>query len=188
MRKETIDGDRVYVIHDFFTPEECDAAIARSEAEGYAEAPITTRAGAVMRKDVRNNTRLMVEDDDLARSLFKRAEPFLPAQLGAWKLLTFNERFRYYRYDVGETFRPHFDGSFKRGEEERSQVTFMVYLNDGYQGGETVFYDEQGNERARVAPERGAALVFHHHQLHEGAPVTAGRKYVLRTDVMYVLE
>jgi len=30
------------------------------------------------------------------------------------------------------------------------------------------------------------ALVFVHQQLHEGASVLNGRKYVLRTDVMYV--
>jgi hypothetical protein len=30
------------------------------------------------------------------------------------------------------------------------------------------------------------ALVFVHEQLHEGAAVESGRKYVLRTDVMYV--
>jgi len=29
------------------------------------------------------------------------------------------------------------------------------------------------------------ALVFAHFQLHEGAPVLEGRKYVLRTDVVY---
>jgi hypothetical protein len=29
------------------------------------------------------------------------------------------------------------------------------------------------------------ALVFEHPVRHQGAPVTAGRKYVLRTDVMY---
>ena len=32
------------------------------------------------------------------------------------------------------------------------------------------------------------ALVFAHLQLHEGAPVLDGRKYVLRTDVMYAPE
>jgi hypothetical protein len=30
------------------------------------------------------------------------------------------------------------------------------------------------------------ALVFVHRQLHEGALVLQGRKYVLRTDVMYL--
>ena len=36
-----------------------------------------------------------------------------------------------------------------------------------------------------VTPERGKALVFYHRQLHEGMPVVRGRKYVLRTEVMY---
>ena len=38
-----------------------------------------------------------------------------------------------------------------------------------------------------VRPERGMALGFVHLQLHEGAPVVRGQKYVLRTDVMYAL-
>ena len=36
-----------------------------------------------------------------------------------------------------------------------------------------------------MRPEWGKALVFYHRQLHEGLPVVRGRKYVLRTDVMY---
>ena len=36
-----------------------------------------------------------------------------------------------------------------------------------------------------VVPEQGMALVFVHAVLHRGAPVTRGRKYVLRSDVMY---
>jgi prolyl 4-hydroxylase len=37
----------------------------------------------------------------------------------------------------------------------------------------------------KVRPELGKALVFYHPQLHEGMPVVKGRKYVLRTDVMF---
>ncbi len=37
----------------------------------------------------------------------------------------------------------------------------------------------------RVQPQRGKALIFAHRQLHEGAAVVRGRKYVLRSDVMY---
>jgi hypothetical protein len=36
-----------------------------------------------------------------------------------------------------------------------------------------------------VKPERGMALLFKHEVLPEGATVNAGRKYVLRTDVMF---
>jgi prolyl 4-hydroxylase len=52
-------------------------------------------------------------------------------------------------------------------------------LNDDFEGGSTDFTHDT------VAPERGAGLFFHHPHLHRGAPVTAGRKYVLRTDIMY---
>ena len=61
----------------------------------------------------------------------------------------------------------------------------MVYLNDDFSGGATNFYNGDGTPNARVQPKHGMALVFRHAQLHEGAPVTSGRKYVLRTDVMY---
>lgn len=58
-------------------------------------------------------------------------------------------------------------------------LTFMIYLNEGYTGGETRF------ESVSVAGKPGMALVFEHELLHEGAEVTAGVKYVLRSDVMY---
>ena len=36
-----------------------------------------------------------------------------------------------------------------------------------------------------VVPGEGDVLVFSHAIVHAGAAVTAGRKYALRTDVMY---
>jgi hypothetical protein len=36
-----------------------------------------------------------------------------------------------------------------------------------------------------VTPETGLGLLFDHYLLHEGAAVTSGRKYVLRSDVIY---
>jgi hypothetical protein len=185
MHKEELDGERVFVVRGFLTPGECDEHIAQSEAAGYGDAPITTSDGFVMRKDIRDNARVIVDDVSLAASLFERARPVLPPRARHRYLLGLNERFRYYRYDVGQTFRPHYDGSFERSSLEGSCLTFMVYLNDGFAGGATAFYEHDGTPRLRVEPERGMALVFEHRQLHEGASVESGRKYVLRTDVMY---
>ena len=67
----------------------------------------------------------------------------------------------------------------------------MVYLGGECEGGDTVIYIQDDGltlpegTAVRVKPETGKALVFFHYLLHEGTPVTAGRKYVLRTDVMY---
>jgi prolyl 4-hydroxylase len=183
MRKESIIDDSVFVIHNFLSPEECEQYIQLSEQLGFDDAPITTSQGFVMRKDVRNNDRVIVDDVTLAQSLWERAEPFLPPTILYWESCGFNERFRYYRYDVGHKFAPHYDGYFERDTGERSRLTFMIYLNEGFQGGETKFYI--GSDKFIITPETGKALVFQHKLLHEGAPIEKGRKYVLRTDVMY---
>ncbi|HEX8199202.1 MAG TPA: 2OG-Fe(II) oxygenase [Isosphaeraceae bacterium] len=185
MTRELLDGSRIFVIRDFCTAQECAAFIAQSENAGYDEATITTSAGFVMNKDVRDNARLILDDAELAASLWERAREFVPGRLRAWQAVGLNERFRFYRYDSGQKFAPHWDGYFRRDNGEQSQLTFMVYLNDDFTGGETKFYREDGALRLEVKPETGMALVFVHQQLHEGAPVVWGRKYVLRTDVMY---
>jgi hypothetical protein len=185
MRRQDLQGELLFLIHDFFSPDECRSAIVRSEQLGYSDAPLTTPLGFVMAKDVRNNTRVMVDDVAAARRLFDRARPFLPSRVDPWRLHGFNERFRYYRYEVGQRFRLHYDGSFRRNAGEESQLTFMIYLNDDFTGGTTDFYYENERLKARVRPRRGTALVFAHAQLHEGTPVLDGRKYVLRTDVMF---
>jgi hypothetical protein len=186
MHKQLLDKEDVFLIHDFLAPEECERFIAASEQAGFDEAPISTSGGAVMLKNVRDNHRVMVDDPALAAQLFDRARPFLPARLlDRWQLTGFNERWRYYRYDPGEKFAPHYDGSFARSDNEKSQLTFMIYLNGGFAGGETKFYFKHQEPALVVLPVRGQALVFVHWKLHEGAPVLAGRKYVLRTDVMY---
>jgi hypothetical protein len=186
MRKEAILGDSIFVIHEFLSPEECECFIEESEAQGYEDAPITTARGPVLRKDIRNNNRVMVDDPDLAASLFQRAKPILPPRLGQWEILGFNERWRYYRYDPGQRFNRHYDGSFFRRHGEQSLLTFMIYLNAGFTGGATEFYHPNDQLKASVTPQQGMALVFIHEQLHEGTAVESGRKYVLRTDVMYV--
>jgi hypothetical protein len=55
----------------------------------------------------------------------------------------------------------------------------MVYLNEGYSGGDTRF------ENCSVRGQRGMALVFEHGLIHQGAEISDGIKYVLRSDVMF---
>ena len=187
MQYERLDGERIFVVRGFLSAEECGSLVARSDLAGYEEAAITTDAGFVMAKDIRDNARLIVDDASLAHEWWQRARPFLPERLDEWHAVGFNERFRFYRYDSQQKFAPHFDGYFRRDTGEQSQLTFMVYLNADFSGGETKFYNANRELHVTVRPERGMALVFVHLQLHEGAPVVRGRKYVLRTDVMYTL-
>lgn len=122
---------------------------------------------------------LIVDDAARARDLWQRVQGQIPAVMRYRQAIGLNERLRFYRYDPGERFAAHVDAPFRRANGEESLLTFMIYLNDGFAGGETTFSD------VSVRPERGMALVFEHWLKHEGAAVTSGRKYVLRSDVMY---
>ncbi len=183
--------DDVLVIPNFFTPDTCHEHISRAEKLTFEEAGINSGSKQVVVKDVRSNDRLFVDDVPLAESVYSRLAPFVPQPFGLWETIGLNERWRYYRYEPGQEFRAHYDGSFVRSGTEMSHLTFMIYLNDGFKGGETKFVprDYTGSlhkaEWVTVTPETGMAIIFVHRILHEGAKVLKGTKYVLRTDVMF---
>ena len=180
----------VGVIRNFLSQQECADYIDLSESKGYADAPVTAAQGMVMMKDVRNNDRVMFEDFERSSALFERVRSFLPPRFKKkWNPVGVNERLRVYRYDVGQQFDWHRDGYFERPDGERSFFTFMIYLNESFRGGGTSFRDDQAfatqYDGVSITPETDMALLFHHPIVHRGDPVTEGRKYVLRTDVMY---
>ena len=176
-------GNIVYTVDNVLTPEECRELIGLTEKHGYGNAPITTRKGFVHAPDVRNNVRVMLDDCERASWLYEKVKEYLPEGYDGGKMIGLNERFRFYRYDKGQYFKWHFDGPYVRNENERSKLTLMIYLNSDCEGGATEFdgLDEEGI----IKPITGRMLVFTHHICHQGAPITSGRKYVLRTDVMY---
>lgn len=179
--RESYDGPMdPLTIEGILSAHECDALVREAECDGFTEAPITTATGFEMHPEIRNNTRVIVDDHARARQLWERIAPWIPAELRRWQAVGLNERFRCYRYEAGQYFEWHRDGSFRRDLDERSMLTLMIYLNEGYVGGRTDFSDYPA-----VEPRRGMALVFEHGLLHRGAPVLAGIKYVLRTDVMF---
>ncbi len=182
MQLEALDPENVFVVHDFISRPECEQLIARSEAIGYVAAGV----GGELVPQLRNNARAFLEDATLAAWLWQRLAPVLPASRADWDACGLHERFRFYRYDTAEQFAPHLDGCVSRDNGEESKLTFMIYLSDVDEGGETVFFAPGSDQqRFAVRPVAGKALAFEHLQLHAGASVVRGRKYVLRTDVMY---
>lgn len=171
---------QIFLIENFLSHEECNQYIKIAEEKVFEEAKIGIHGQQLMNKGVRNNDRLMIFDKSWAQELFERADIFLPKVHEEYKLLDFNEMFRMYKYTPGQRFKMHRDGSFIRNEEEKSFYTFLIYLNDDFEGGETDF-----ENLFTVVPKKGTALVFYHPQRHEGKMLISGTKYVLRTDVMY---
>ena len=180
--------DCVFTVERFFTPSECDKYIKISEDFGYEDALLSSAQGQVLRTDVRNNQRVMFSNDEMASSLWERASEFVPTEFEGRLAVGVNEMLRFYRYDPGQRFNWHQDFPFERDNGEKSFLTFMIYLNDDFEGGETSFDDSCSDESFdsfSVVPKKGTALFFEHSTYHIGELVTQGRKYVLRTDVMY---
>lgn len=181
-------SELVRVVHGLLSPEECADWIAWAEAQGFDEAPVTTGVGMVMMKELRNNTRVMVDDPARAALLWERVRPFAWPRWQDRPAVGLNERLRIYRYRPGERFNPHYDGAYARPNGERSEFTCMIYLNAVERGGETNFYRVWSAVEApwaRVVPAPGLGLLFKHRLRHEGAEVLAGVKYAVRSDVLY---
>ncbi len=199
VRREDIDRG-CYVLHGLLAPRECRRLIAAAEAIGF------THAGLAIGDDtyrvnlaVRNNLRVVFDAPELAAGLWERMREQVPGHHEGAPIRGLNWRFRVYRYDPGQRFFPHVDVRTRLpiGETRESLV---IYLNDEFSGGHTCFYEvkdrgsRRGEGRGRkfdnrvqfsLRPEVGAAVAFDHLRLHEGAEVTAGAKYAVRSDLVY---
>jgi hypothetical protein len=196
-------SDTAFLLRNLLSSHECDEIIAQVEYFGLRDTGYNHR--------IRVNDRVVVMGEDLADVLFDRAQPFLKditvpehgsAPLGvpkgclkgAWQPAGLNTCFRACRYAPGGFFLPHFDEGFYRSDRNFSFKTFMIYLNDGFEGGPTNFYSENQrhyfpghpeNVIYALRPEKGSCLVFNHNLTHDGGELKTGFKYILRTEVMY---
>ncbi len=168
-----------FTIPGFLTTEECQKLILNSESRGYDLAKIQTSFGEKNLTEVRNNERILFDDFDLAKRLFGAVQEYVPEEINYWKPVGLNERFRFYKYSDKQYFKWHVDGSFIRNYFEASKLTILIYLNQNYSAGETEFED------FKVRPQEGMALIFPHKLRHQGVPIKDGKKYILRSDVMY---
>jgi prolyl 4-hydroxylase len=169
----------MWTIDDALSPERCAAYIAKFAASTPEQAPVITRAGVEVDLAVRNNLRLMWDDEAEANELAARVRP--PPTWKTHHLVGGNPRLRIYRYEPGEQHSTHWDTVVELADNIASRITLVFYLNDDFTGGETEFPEL----KQRITPKRGSALLFQHRVLHAALTPTTGIKYVLRTDVLY---
>jgi predicted 2-oxoglutarate/Fe(II)-dependent dioxygenase YbiX len=178
-------ASEIIAIHPcMISREECRALIELSENLGFESAHIEGEhigpRGFVVQEG-RDNHRVAIDDFALADALWQRVKRAVPERINQKAVDGLNERLRFYRYQAGQSFGTHKDGYYERSVREFSLLTLILYLNEEYKGGETVFTDSE----TVVEPKMGKGLLFTHQLRHEGRRVTDGCKYILRTDVMY---
>lgn len=193
--------DTILSIDNLLVPRECNAWVNFGDERGF-EQSFHRQTSEMAHRD---NGRISLHSPEVAAAVFARVGPFVPAEMGGRTAVACNSNIRLYRYAVGQRFGKHIDESVEDENGHVSLWTVLIYLNGGgmeeggdaeeepLRGGETVFY--KGNYGGKIAasfsPLKGACLVHGHGRqclLHEGSPVTAGVKYLLRTDVMYALQ
>lgn len=187
--------------------DECRSIIAAGESVGFLpDTPI--REGGD--NSVLAHNFYWIVDTEFHDLLWKRMAPLVPASVGGKIARGVNRRFRVYRYVPGAEYRCHIDGAWPpsgilpddtyvydsspKDKKQSSLFTFLLYLNDEFEGGETTFFLPGATEGTLnaypVRPVMGAVAVFPHGEtkgalLHEGTSVTKGAKYIIRTDIEY---
>ncbi|KAJ3497746.1 hypothetical protein NLG97_g1667 [Lecanicillium saksenae] len=198
------------LMRNVLTPEECKAIIAAGEAvEFLPDEPVRDRGDT----SVLAHNFYWIIDTTFHDRLWARVSPFIPQIIDGKKSRGLNRRFRVYRYVPGAEYRSHIDGAWPPsgisaddqyiyddsppGQKQSSLFTFLLYLNDEFEGGETMFFlpsPHEGTLNAYpVRPVMGGVALFPHGEtkgalLHEGTSVTKGAKYIIRTDVEYDIE
>jgi len=147
-----------------------------------------TKASSHYPEYYRNNDRLIEDNQVLGKELFNKMQQFkkirnvFPNQFNG-----LNERLRFCRYQKNQVFNTHQDGVYYPNEYQESKYTFLLYLNgeEDFIGGETHFYTNKNDCKPvkSITPRKGTLVIFDHRIWHQGAIITHGNKYILRSDV-----
>ena len=172
-------SERAFSVESLLSPDECAHLIELAEQHGFEAAGIrTTSDSQKAMPHVRNNERVVFESPEWVELLWQRLSTIDLPELDGEIAVGLPRPLRFYKYHPGQRFRMHKDGPWIE-DGLSSKLTLLIYLNDGFVGGDTAFRD------VRVVPKAGDALLFIHDTWHEGSAVESGIKYALRSDVMY---
>lgn len=174
----TTHSERVFTIDHFLAAADCAELMGLADAHGFESAGVRTAGGQQSMPMVRNNERALFESPGWVQRLWKGLAAAALPSLQGQQAVGLPKDLRFYKYSPGQRFKMHKDGPWMEGGLT-SRLTFLVYLNENFIGGETDFRD------FKIPPRTGRALLFVHDTWHEGATVERGSKYVLRSDVLY---
>jgi hypothetical protein len=183
------DAPRIRVIQGFATAEECDWVMARAHGRLGPAMVLDQQTGRETTHPDRSNKAI-----ELGVPAMDVVIQMIRARIAAATNLPLPvfEPAQIMHYSVGEEFRPHYD--FLTGDAEgwaaqlerygQRIATFLLYLNDDFEGGETEFPSIGLSHRGR----KGDALFFANvdgagapdrKTLHAGRPPSRGQKWIL---------
>jgi prolyl 4-hydroxylase len=165
----------IFKIDNFLTKEECDEIIKEINKSDLKQSD--TIVGTKIETNLYRTSRTCYfQDNKLIDDLQKR----IAKSLGINE--EFSEQIQGQKYDIGNEFKIHAD-FFDNNSNQRT-YTFMIYLNDVEEGGETTFPFAYLNFK----PKTGTALIWNNLNKdgsgniltqHHAKSITKGTKYIL---------
>jgi prolyl 4-hydroxylase len=170
-------------IPHFLTKEECQTLIELAQDRLYPS-KVLRDGGDIQDVNARNSKQCFLKDDDhelvknISQCIANRTKTDIKLQ----------EQLQVVKYDPDGFFTPHFDafntdGSKQKGVWGDRYITFIMYLNDNFRGGETFF--PTANET--IVPEMCKAALFYNitkdgvliqESMHSGMKVKRGVKWI----------
>ncbi len=177
-RTPLCEAPRVRRIDGFLNPAACDWLIGKARGRLVPASTLEAGQAAYNRNRTNSAFAFSILDSDCVLALARhRAAAALNMPEAAFEMP------QVFHYATGQTFRPHVDYLPPTHTSQRI-ATFLVYLNDGFEGGETWFQRPDLKAKAGV----GGALYFANvdpsgapdpHSLHAGLAPTQGEKWLL---------
>lgn len=171
-------------IPNFLTPEECNKIIELSNGKLFPSKVYSQNEDLLS-----NNSRIsqqcwLTDDNPLIKDISERVKQ-VTNTIGQ------QEQLQVVNYPKGGFFSPHYDAcegddsycSRMNGSDGPRLLTVLFYLNDNFEGGETVF----PRINKSVKPEKGKAVIFRNvdengviitQALHGGEPIKSGEKWI----------
>eukprot|EP00300_Choanocystis_sp_HF-7_P041742 c8528_g1_i2.p1 GENE.c8528_g1_i2~~c8528_g1_i2.p1 ORF type:complete len:262 (+),score=43.17 c8528_g1_i2:100-885(+) len=198
---------RVHILRNALTAGECEQLISAGFNIRECTHPVVWRKWDTdPHAQDKVGKRTIYKADDVAGMFWKRIGSHVPARvttishgvLSTWEAIGVSDRLKFVQYTAGQDFPMHVDGPKVISDDERSQVSVLFYL-DSTDGGQLQFFDPPGGDIGmgaatkqeptyitQIAPEAGMCVWFSHKPyLHQSARLVSGRKYCIRTDIMY---
>lgn len=167
----------LYEIDNLLTPEECDIVIKEAYNKGFEQSTVYTNGSSVLADTRNSNTCWLDNNVNIANKISSVVNKLVDYPLEN------QEALQVVKYPPGGYFNLHHDATDYDGPLKDRIITFLIYLNDDFTGGETEF--PQINKK--IIPKKGKAVIFWTtdnnsnilpKSLHAGVPVKSGTKYI----------
>jgi hypothetical protein len=161
-----------YVVKPVLTPDECDALAEWAEREKFPHSDQVNRPGDT---SIVNVCSLYPQDDPFCEELYHRvAKLFVSPSVNIWNfgLSGIYECFQLLKYPAPTgCCTPHTD--YDVASEDRSKITMILFLTDGFEGGQLSV------QRPVPTPAKGEAVFFPAFSSHSVTTVTKGVRTVV---------